>query len=245
MVNHRYRLHRAAETGDSAECERLIELGESVWTQDDMGWIPLHWAADGGHDAVCELLIRGENPVDFRDLQGTTPLHLAVQAGHHDVCRRLLKEGAAPCRQDDQGFTAFNWAIENGDIELCQILIEAGTSPNYVGFAGTPALHQAVRLEHVALVGFLLDAGANLEARNSKTGCTALHVAVIHQARQACEFLLAQGADPWAKDHHGRKPADYIQEGKNDFQAFYDRCTLSALGATGSIDLNDEPILAL
>ncbi|XP_055307908.1 uncharacterized protein LOC129572031 [Sitodiplosis mosellana] len=71
-------LHRAAETGNVKEAQKLIDQGAEVNIESNLKVTPLHYAANNGHKNVAELLIRKGAIVDSEDDFHATPLHSAA-----------------------------------------------------------------------------------------------------------------------------------------------------------------------
>ena len=102
-------LHIAAQQGDLAIVELLVQQGADINARDDRagGLTPLHWAVDRGHAAVVEFILQNGADVNARDNFGRTPLYSAVAAVSRgffrplstrakDVVKLLLRYGANP-----------------------------------------------------------------------------------------------------------------------------------------------------
>jgi ankyrin repeat protein len=94
----RERLHRAAEDGDLAEVERLVNAGASLEQFNEISYTPLHCAVRSEHYKVAQFLLnRGAN-VDAHDGEhlGDTPLAVAARGEYPEIAELLLKRGANP-----------------------------------------------------------------------------------------------------------------------------------------------------
>ncbi|CAK9069313.1 unnamed protein product [Durusdinium trenchii] len=88
FVQHlgRSALHRAAQQGDAAQVQRLIEAGADVELEDQTGrQRPLHYAAERGHMAVLERLLAAKATVEAEDGDGETPFDVAKERGKEKV----------------------------------------------------------------------------------------------------------------------------------------------------------------
>lgn len=98
-------LHHAAEDGDVARLQLLLERGEGRCLLDrfdsDLSWTPLHEAANEGHCEAAQLLIgAGADPNRvYEDRIGDTAIYLAARNGHLDMVKLLLANGADPTLQ--------------------------------------------------------------------------------------------------------------------------------------------------
>jgi ankyrin repeat protein len=89
-------LHAAAEVGDTAGIEALLEDGAKVDAADAVGYTPLHVACIGGHEAAVEALLKAGANYRLRVTKGRqdrrrAALQLAERRGHTAVVS-LLKE---------------------------------------------------------------------------------------------------------------------------------------------------------
>ena len=113
-------------------------------------------------------------------------------------------------------------------------MLEAGANPNVGGVGeggvasrGETALMLVVRGTRsdsssgtytisaeadVVLAKLLIDHGADVNARRSVDGATALHLAVKRRHQGLVELLLASKADVNAQDDKGKTPLDFVQE---------------------------------
>ena len=103
-------LHQAAQAGNLAQCQSLIDSGMDVNAQDNIQRTPLHWAAQFDHEVVCRHLVTQGADVDAQDNVQRTPLHWAAVYGHEAVCRILLAQGASLDAKNDADHTPIQGA---------------------------------------------------------------------------------------------------------------------------------------
>jgi hypothetical protein len=93
-------LQRAAESGDLAGLQLLLEENAPVDARDSSGRTPLMLAALNGQGrAVDALLAHGADP-NAADIDGTTPLQAAVAANQPAIAAALRRAGARAGRAE-------------------------------------------------------------------------------------------------------------------------------------------------
>jgi ankyrin repeat protein len=121
------RLHRAAEDGDIAEMERLIEAGYSIGRFDDLSYTPLHRAVEKEqYKAALWLLKHGaEVNTNEEDRIGETALCIGVRGHYPEIVELLLQHGANPDISGWMGLTATRRARDRKDEEgkkICELV---------------------------------------------------------------------------------------------------------------------------
>ena len=157
-------LHLAAEIGDEARVNFLLEMRATVDVLNANGETPLHWACSLGHIGVVRSLVHaGANATIHERVQGLTPLHAACGTRGHPTVLALLI----------QRCEAMAW---NGMPGKCNLLD---------GNRNTP-LHTATKLAPQAgkFLPMLLEHGANPNLPNGAKGQTALHLLVERAVRE-------------------------------------------------------------
>merc|ERR1719221_1445915 len=93
----------AAERGDVAEAQRLLEQGAPIEalacggkTSDgrDVLWTPLLWAGRWGRASAIPVLVAARADVEASDVFRRTPLRHAAGCGHAATCAALLEAEA-------------------------------------------------------------------------------------------------------------------------------------------------------
>ena len=102
--------------------------------------------------------------------------------------------------------TSLTRAVSAGDVEDALTLLSGGMSPEVRDMAGGTALEVAAMSGQPALIWLLAHEGAKLDARSGPRRRLALHDAVLANAPDAEQALLAVGADPDAADSFGETP---------------------------------------
>ena len=115
-------LHAAADRGQAAAAQVLIEHGAKVDLKDADGFTPLHVtgtqpsgkpqpkASEAGRNDVAVLLLnRGAN-ANATTSHGDNALHCAVNSDNATLVRILLERGADSAHRDDDGYTPVDLA---------------------------------------------------------------------------------------------------------------------------------------
>jgi ankyrin repeat protein len=167
-------------------------------------------------DLVKKLLEKGADP--------NRRLKKAILQRHHTAGDATLAEGATP----------FLRASKSGDIEMMRALVAGGadaklTMPNgsnalmYAaglgwrnGSPAAPSYDQGTDEEAVEALRFLLGLDFDINGTND-AGDTALHAAISGRGSEAIiAFLVAQGANPEAKNKRGQTPLSLATAKGND-----------------------------
>lgn len=171
-------------------------------------------AANASYPVVAALLDAGADP-RAADEDGVSALRLAVRAGRDDIAARLRALGApddctgvdrfiGACligdrrtaerllaghpdlhdRLTDQDRAVIVEAAASRPAETIALMLDLGFSPHARRFGDEP-LHNAAYHGNAAAVGVLLGAGADIDARDSRFGSTALAFATVGSGEQA------------------------------------------------------------
>jgi len=155
---------------------------------------------------------------------GFTALLFAVRAGSLEAVKTLLDAGADVNDALSDGESALVVATANANWEVANLLLDRGADPNHAG-AGWNALHQTVHsrrpnlgytpgpvpsgsLDSIEVIKKLIAKGIDVNARMTKNGmkdgqrnrvnrlgATAFFMAAKTTDLEACQALLAAGAD--------------------------------------------------
>lgn len=131
--------------------------------------------------------------------------------GTIEAMKDLISKGANVNEQDtDGGTTALIQATAIGNIEKAKLLVAHGADVEGKDRDGWSPMMTAADLGISDMIKFLLDRGANINAVH-KNGETPLMRAAKNETPHHLEtiaLLLRNGADPKAKDDHGRTALD-------------------------------------
>ncbi|TID05058.1 putative ankyrin repeat protein [Colletotrichum higginsianum] len=172
-------LHLAAESGDNAIIELLLQKGADVQGQDGSGRSPLCMASARGHHRIAEILLGEGADINHADSRGRNPLWRSIHAGHPHVVKLLLDKGANVHCVYIKGCRPLHLAIRmmNSAQESVQLLLEKGADVNCQQDNGMTALHLAAQRGEHSVVETLLRYGADPNL-GDKRGKTALSEAI-------------------------------------------------------------------
>lgn len=188
---------------------------ELYFTQDEEGDTQLHIAIIQGFIEVEYSLIRMVPHPFYLNIPNDvcqTPLHLAVLTHQARIARCLVVAGANVDVRDRRGNTALHLACQIGDLECVKALLEPITVaetntanlqyeavmqqlPQNLeerNYDGQMCVHLAAIGGHVDVLRHLIWFGANINARDGKSGRTALHYAVEFGIHRVIKFLLEE-----------------------------------------------------
>lgn len=183
--------------------------------------------AEGRKGAIDAFIASGADPNQPRGDARHTALLAALDAPGRraEQIEQLIQAGADPKVIHADGDNALSWSMgyhhpdtvnAASETALMQLLAEHGADPNFVakGSGWTP-LHRAIVQGDVARVTGALAAGGTITDTllpdyepEKFAGFTPLMLAAPKP--DVVQFLLDQGANPSAKDSHGRLPLDVI-----------------------------------
>jgi ankyrin repeat protein len=200
----------AAAVGDMPTLKLLLANGADPNTNNAMGW-PLFNAVQNKHaDAVAELLRFKANP-NLPENNGD-PLTLRARFDAPTL-KALLDGGADPNARPRGGTPLLLQAVSDRIQPAVELLLTHHADVNCTVQTGMTPLLGAIAVGGRPIAELLLKAGADVNARyndnaGSHSGNTALYEAVEHQQPDLVELLLANKADPNARNNAGQTPLD-------------------------------------
>lgn len=208
-------LHRAADRGDIASLQELLDQGVDVDTRSEGIGTALHrvvgsWRLETDKKlAIIDFLIGHGADVNARNESGFTPLFLA-SSDDLVVALHLIDLGADVNARNKSGSMPLAFILSRShpnDLAFSHLLGKAvalGLDINAADLAGTTALHIAAS-RTPRLIDELIDANADPNIADGR-GQTPLHFLSMHNeetipgVREAIESLIAAGADINAVD---------------------------------------------
>ena len=178
--------------------------------------------------AARDLLARGADP-NGSGGEDWTNLSIACSRGDAALVALLLEAGAEPNDND-----SLYHAVEPADPSCVRLLLAAGAT-----VPGTNALHHALDYERLEQVGLLLDGGGD---PNEPASWPPLHHAVGRgRSPEFVHLLVDRGADPTARDGHGRTAYQHaVRRGNRPLAD-----VLSELGAPDELTDADRALAAI
>ena len=161
----------AAQKGDRAAVQKLIQQKADVNAAQVDGATALHWAVYRDEPELADILIRARADVTAANSEGVTPLSMAALYGNAAMIDKLIKAGADAKQRGPNGETMVMLAARNGNPQAVTVLLEAGADVNArEPIRGTTALMWAIEQKHPEAVKVLLAAGANATAKSGGAG---------------------------------------------------------------------------
>ena len=195
-------LREAAESGDTAEVERLIRAGVDLDASDDDSPPALFCAAVAAHVEVMQLLCRAGADINVRTRSGNSGLMEALAAGHVHAAELLIDHGIDLTTRNILGQDALMYASQFGHAGIVELLLERGADVNARTNDGVTALLFAVQFARLDIAKLLIENGAPVDVTNAMDQ-TALMAACLNGDTQMAALLLEASADANARDGDG------------------------------------------
>jgi ankyrin repeat protein len=155
-------------------------------------------AIKAGNVASVRTLIARKADVNAPEVDGTSALHWAVRAGDVSSTELLIRAGARVDAVNRYGVTPLSLAARNGRGDLIDLLLKSGANVQTAEAAlpeGQTLVMHAARTGSVDAVKRLVAAGSDVNARETRTGTTALVWAATSNRADAVRALAETGAD--------------------------------------------------
>ena len=167
------------------------------------------------HEAVRSLL-KQHVDVNTPQADGATALAWAAHWDDMETADLLIRAGANVNAANSYGVTPLSLACTNQNAVMVEKLLKAGADPNGVPM-GTPVLMTAARTGNVDAVKSLLAHGAEVNAKETARGQTALMWAVAEKHAEVARVLIDHGADVHLHSTSGFTPLLFAaQQGDMD-----------------------------
>lgn len=175
-----------------------------LFDQDEYGYTKLHLAILSKLErAILTLitLVPDSSFLNIRDGYGQTALHLAVAGGQQKTVRSLIDAGADINIRDNRCNTALHLACLNKDSECALTILSAVESLKdqkllanleHWNYEGETCFYISCKARNLNLMSTLVKCGANVNAREGRSGFTALHKAVETKSEEVIRFLTEE-----------------------------------------------------
>ncbi len=152
-------LHFAAQNGDIAIVQYLLENGADIKAQDTVfSRTALHFAAENGNLETVKYLAEHGADIQDRDDFGATALHYAARKNRLDVIKYLVSKKMDYTAKDVRGWSAMHYAADGNSIDVIKYLLAKGLNINELNNAGRTPLFFA-RGNHELRI-FMIENGA-------------------------------------------------------------------------------------
>lgn len=188
------RVADAAEVGDTAQVQLLLEKGADANAAQADQMTALHWAAYHDDLRMAQQLLAAKADVRAANRYGVTPLSLACTNGNGQLIDLLLTAGADPNTQLRGGETVLMTAARTGRRRPVALLLARGAQVNTREQHGQTAIMWAAAEGHADVVKLLLQAHAEFR-RPLKSGFTPFFFAVRQGHRDVVETFVQAGVD--------------------------------------------------
>ena len=155
---------------------------------------------------AAQALIRDKANVNATQADGATALHWAAHWDDLETADLLIAAGANVNAKNDYSATPLSLACTNGNARMVEKLLAAGANANTPAASGETPLMRCARTGSAAAVKALLAKKAQVDARNTEQGQTALMWAVAQKHPEAANELIKAGADIKARSKAGFTP---------------------------------------
>ena len=171
-------LFAAAQSGDAAQIQQLLDAGASLSAVDEAGETALMHAARSGHLSAVQALIAAGADVHATSPQGWTALAKAAyngdtECGYVDVIEVLHEAGASLNTPIFFGITPLMLAAGGGDASVVEWLINNGADVLTANEGGRTARMMADDKFYVDVINLLHEAeqqlGASVDGSCSST----------------------------------------------------------------------------
>jgi ankyrin repeat protein len=151
-------------------------------------------AAKAGDGSTVRSLLQRHVDVNVADVDGSTALHWAVYRDDRETAELLIRSGANVRAVNRYGVTPLALACTTGNSAIVEKLLKAGAEAN-AAVAGEPVLMTAARAGNLDVVKMLAANGADVNAKETWRGQTALMWAAAEQHPAMVELLIGLGAN--------------------------------------------------
>ncbi|XP_015986255.2 protein phosphatase 1 regulatory subunit 12B isoform X4 [Rousettus aegyptiacus] len=189
----------ACSSGDTDEVKRLLARGADINTANVDGLTALHQACIDENFDMVRFLVESGADVDRQDNEGWTPLHAAASCGHLNIAEYFLSRGASVAVVNSEGEVPSDLAEEPA---MKDLLLEQ-VKKQGVDLEQSRAQEEQQMLQDARQ---WLNSGRIEDARQARSGATALHVAAAKGYSEVLRLLIQAGYELDVQDHDGWTP---------------------------------------
>ncbi|XP_057179880.1 protein phosphatase 1 regulatory subunit 12A isoform X4 [Triplophysa rosa] len=231
----------ACSSGDTEEVLRLLDRGADIDYANVDGLTALHQACIDDNVDMVTFLVEHGACINQPDNEGWIPLHAAASCGYLDIAEYLISQGGQVGVVNSEGETPLDIAEEEAMEELLK---------NEINRQGVDI--EAARKEEERIMlrdaRQWLNSGQINDARHTKSGGTALHVAAAKGYSEVLKLLIQAKYDINIKDYDGWTPLHAAAHwGKEEacrilVENMCEMDTVNKVGQT-AFDVADEDVL--
>eukprot|EP00184_Porphyridium_aerugineum_P004488 CAMPEP_0184707606 /NCGR_PEP_ID=MMETSP0313-20130426/37353_1 /TAXON_ID=2792 /ORGANISM="Porphyridium aerugineum, Strain SAG 1380-2" /LENGTH=462 /DNA_ID=CAMNT_0027169185 /DNA_START=787 /DNA_END=2175 /DNA_ORIENTATION=+ len=200
-------LHIAAERGDLAVLNLLIESKAGLEVKNDRGDTPLKLAAILGHIDIVQRLLDAHVNIEARDYKGQNSLMGSSARGKLSSVKVLLEHGAKINAIDNFQCNSLMKAAFWGRRAIVKYLLESGADRNAVDMQGRTAIDYAREKNHDEIIDII----TNFSASRTVNMNMGLQDGTVHsQAPKVNPWTMHPEMDPaiavngnHGSNHHG------------------------------------------
>ncbi|KAA0721090.1 Protein phosphatase 1 regulatory subunit 12A [Triplophysa tibetana] len=231
----------ACSSGDTEEVLRLLDRGADIDYANVDGLTALHQACIDDNVDMVTFLVEHGSCINQPDNEGWIPLHAAASCGYLDIAEYLISQGGQVGVVNSEGETPLDIAEEEAMEELLK---------NEINRQGVDI--EAARKEEERIMlrdaRQWLNSGQINDARHTKSGGTALHVAAAKGYSEVLKLLIQAKYDINIKDYDGWTPLHAAAHwGKEEACRILveNMCEMDILNKVGqtAFDVADEDVL--
>ncbi|XP_008828544.1 protein phosphatase 1 regulatory subunit 12B isoform X5 [Nannospalax galili] len=189
----------ACSSGDTDEVKKLLARGADINTVNVDGLTALHQACIDENLDMVKFLVENRANVNQQDNEGWTPLHAAASCGYLNIAEFFINHGASVGIVNSEGEVPSDLAEEPA---MKDLLLEQ------VKKQGVD-LEQSRKEEEQQMLQDArqwLNSGKIEDARQPRSGATALHVAAAKGYSEVLRLLIQAGYELNVQDHDGWTP---------------------------------------
>lgn len=204
----------AAEIGDAALVETLLNAHGSIEVVDDKRRTPLILAAERGHIDVVRFLVGRGADVNRPSFDGTS-LTVAVKNNHVEVARILIDHGADVNEERWVKISPLMTAAGYGFTDMVHLLVDHGADVNAGSWSTNTPLCWALLSGHADIVSYLIEHGADVN-KTFKPSIKVIDYAAEKGYSDFVEYLVKRGAKVNVADKYGKTALHFAASTKSN-----------------------------